>query len=250
MKGKTKFRSVVALLLAFVLVFVGIDPMGWISGTMDEVQAADLTSITWTDFGFTLGTTYSDDGTTSYVNAKTYTKASHLIDTVFEGDVIFADNSELRYGGSAWNNGMQFKVTDGQLTINKGLLQFYDSSSQPFSNITVGAASLYDLTSFANEQFTLKIQMKERVADQTTSALLSIWINGKAVTEDLYLSGGTNLGNYMCACVSGSVTPTVKLEPITWTDFGFTLGTTYSDDGTTSYVNAKTYTKASHLIDT
>ena len=208
-----------------------------------------LEPITWTDFGFTLGTTYSDDGTTSYVNAKTYTKASHLIDTVFEGDVIFADNSELRYGGSAWNNGMQFKVTDGQLTINKGLLQFYDSSSQPFSNITVGAASLYGLTSFANEQFTLKIQMKERVAGQTTSALLSIWINGKAVTEDLYLSGGTNLGNYMCACVSGSVTPTEKLTPITWTDF--TLNSTALTDGRTiSTAGKAVYSKGDTLNNT
>ena len=216
-----------------------------------------LTPITWKDFGFTLGTTYTGakDESSAPSNAGSYTSATNLNNTEFVGDVVFGDNSEIRYGGSAYNYGLKIKVEDGAFKVGGSNLYLYSTTNgSQISEIVIPKADAgnYGLTSFANEQFTLKIKITEWNGNTGWSTMYAgIWINDVAVIESVKLGSGA-FGNMFCTCVYGSVTPSVKLTEITWTDFGFTLGTTYTGatDESSAASNAGSYASATNLNNT
>ena len=216
-----------------------------------------LTSITWKDFGFTLGTTYTGakDESSAPSNAGSYTSATNLNNTEFVGDVVFGDNSEIRYGGSAYNYGLKIKVEDGAFKVGGSNLYLYSTTNgSQISEIVIPKADAgnYGLTSFANEQFTLKIKITEWNGNTGWSTMYAgIWINDVAVIESVKLGSGA-FGNMFCTCVYGSVTPSVKLTEITWTDFGFTLGTTYTGakDESSASSNAGSYASVTNLNNT
>ena len=211
MKRKLSLRSIVALLLAFALAFVGVNPVG--------VEAEEFTEITWSDFNLTVGNTYTGatDESSASSNAGTYSAATNMNNTVFIGDVIMANGSEMRYGGNDYNQGFRMQVIDDAFVLTSGQTYIYpgnQSGSNEYVNESNGTltikvlktrASVYGLESFANEQFTLKIQMTGWDGNTGFSGMsLSVWINDVVVEENLSVASGS-FGTYFCACVYGSV---------------------------------------------
>ena len=243
MKGKLKLKSVVALLLAMVLTFMGIEPMAGIIGSMREVQAEELTEITWSDFtafsALTEGQTFSGETEATY-------NGGTLNNTAFEGDVVIPSGSGFRYAvPSTW---FGFTIQE-----NAGNLQIGGDAHTSLNGVKGVAYTLkandYGLTSFTDTRFTIRIELYN-LSDDNLNATLNIYVNGKEVGTSIPLIGSTAtattyLGNKIGFANNGlaggitiyDVKP--EFKKITWSDFtafsALTDGQTFSGETEATY---------------
>ena len=243
MKGKLRLKSVVAMLLALVLTIAGIEPMANAIGTMREVQAGELTPITWSDFtafsALTEGQTFSGETEATY-------NGGTLNNTAFEGDVVIPSGSGFRYAvPSTW---FGFTIQE-----NAGNLQIGGDAHTSLNGVKGVAYTLkakdYGLTSFTDTRFTIRIELYNLSSDNL-SATLNIYVNGKEVGHSIPLAGSTAaattyLGNKIGFANNGlaggitiyDVKP--EFKKITWSDFtafsALTDGQTFSGETEATY---------------
>ncbi len=190
-----------------------------LDGSVMVYKASEvLTPISWSDFGFEKGTVYND--TDPWVHTKAVTGLEGLNNTEFVGEIIFSDESGIRYIAQDHNVGIEIGVKDGAFRIGANGFKI-DEVSIPSDD-----ASKYGIGEFANTRFTLKIQTREVT---TTSAIVDVYVNNILVEKPIVvLANGFTLGNQLNACYLGSVTipnedvkiPT-NLTALSWEEFGY-----------------------------
>ena len=180
------------------------------ASSLDMPEAYEV--LTWEDFGVTCGVEYTYLATDS-APVRSATHLTSLNNTMFDGDVVMAANSEMRYGGSDRWKGIQIQVnSDGKFIV---LSQTFTMNVEDSSIYTLSDATAYGLksTSFAGEKFNLKIAMTN-VTD--TFATVTVWINDKIVGETFSMTAmSTNtLGTRMDLPTNsgGSITPYTSLS--------------------------------------
>ena len=238
---RREIKVCLSVLMVLVLTLGSVN-VSSIFGNMEQVRAENtadgLTKIGWTDFGFSYDETWTA-GPNNHERTKYYnggamnTKATALNNTEFVGDIVFSDNAAIRY--AAWNQtvGLDIGVVNGNFVVDSGQLYV--------TKVTVDSskASEYGLTSFVNEQMTLKIQMRD-YDESAGKATMSLYINDVAVMKDASVSKMSNdwqpgIGLCICPDQSGTGTVTLKkvrnavaiptgLTELTWEDFGYTCG--------------------------
>lgn len=144
----------------------------------------DFTTLIWTDF---TGLAYQEypDATPALSGSGTY--AGSLHQTLLNDRVILGVGTEIRYGGSGWNGiGLH---TDGDK------LYIHDHWNDQEYKATFDDPSAYELTSFANDEFNLKISTEINGTEYT----FGVWINDKLLgyyTLDAGANGGKTVGLY------------------------------------------------------
>lgn len=213
---RREIKVCLSVLMVLVLTLGSVN-VSSIFGNMEQVRAENtadgLTKIGWTDFGFSYDETWTA-GPNNYERTKYYnggamnTKATALNNTEFVGDIVFSDNAAIRY--AAWNQtvGLDIGVVNGNFVVDSGQLYV--------TKVTVDSskASEYGLTSFVNEQMTLKIQMRD-YDESAGKATMSIYINDVALMKDASVSKMSDdwqPGIGMCICPDQSGTGTVTLK--------------------------------------
>ncbi len=229
---KKKMNVILSLVLAFVLTAGSVNASALFTKSVDEVKAGDLTEISWETFGATYGTTYAA-GSNEWSTSLKASTLENLNDTRFKGDVIFADNTVINYGGISWVTGLSLQVNNGQFQVSgytHGTNPIF--KAKPEVVLSEGDATKYGLKSFVNTRFTLEIQMTNLTEQKATVQVL---INGKALDEITLETSNYNETTYklgtMLYVVTGSV-QVLKVKPelteIDWEDFGATYGKTYT----------------------
>jgi len=205
---------------------------------MPEVPIVEPKNITWKDFGVSRGSVYTAENLWA---TSSYTVADNLDNTVFEGDIIFTENSGIRYGGSDGSFGLHLYVTEGKLKLSSDTFYLNDLS------IAACEPTDFKLSTFDGEKITLKIAMSNVTAN---SATVGLWVNGMVVDEAFTMvsksTGSYTLGNKFClfdgyfSSGSGAVTiPEPDVTKISWADFdGAVYGKTYSSYEAVTYTDA------------
>lgn len=154
-----------------------------------------LNDVTWEDFGFTGGQTYS---TTLDRQALHF---ENLNNTLFDGDIMFAEGSHFRYAASSGWLGIQLQgASDGFLQIDP----MGAGHNLPQSKFN---PKHFGLESFVGERFNLKIAMTDY---NGTSATYGIWVNGQIVGDYFTYTAASEtaaFGNHMFLPTGGSITP-------------------------------------------
>ena len=200
----------------------------------------ELTPITWSDFDY-FGALYDGQKFDSE-SEPSYTGGS-LNNTVFEGDISLPAGSGFRYAVSSSWFGLTFMEKSGALEISTAGAVYINGNTGTAYTLD---AEKYDLTTFTNQRFTVKIELYN-LADDNLSANVNIYVNKKLVAENITLTGTagntTQLGNKLGFANTNAGLPggaTIyktmpKLTPITWKDFGVTYGTTYTQQSIFGY---------------
>lgn len=244
---KKKMKAILSLVLAFVLTIGSVNAADLFTKSVDKVNAADLTEISWTDFGLTNGTTTTGQ-TYSY-------NGTDLNNTSFEGDISISEGNGFHYGSNNGWYGMEIRVSDGKLQlVGSGGVKVKGSDKV----VSTYDAKDYGMDTFADTRFTLKIEMYNLSADKR-SATVNIYINNICVENEIALAAETNVAYSIdnkigFANINGSegtlkhitvydVKP--ELKKITWTDF------TYLSNGKTiNTAMSPTYTGGDTLNNT
>ena len=195
---------------------------------MDEVQAEDLTPITWENFNNAqYDKTYSGETQMTY-------KGSSLNNTVFEDDIIFSSGASMTYGTSNGWHGLRIGVN-----ANDQLFVQADNYHASGDNPSPYAASTFELDKLINKQITLRIEMRNVTAD---TASINVYVNGHAAGGTISITraeGMGTLGTVVAFCVGNSNPVTIPEKPlkeITWTDFnGAVYNKTYSGETQMTY---------------
>lgn len=244
---KRKWKAVLALICAFVMLFnlAGGNWFGQLPA--EEVQAAEstnqpvdlsaLTEITWSDFGVTAG----DDKDITWDQRK-YSGES-LNNTLFNGNIVLSsytsDNVEhfadFRYGASYF--GLAFRLTStGNLCIESAYYDFSNPSiSREYTPAEFGAnSSLAVNKTFKGVNFNLKIAIMDMATD-AKSAKVGIWINNLMLGGDFFTmsikSGHTEPFDNILLKNAGTVLaygssldlPTAfptQMKELSWSNFG------------------------------
>ena len=233
MKKKMKVKAILSFVLVLAMVLSSFNVM--------PSKAETLTQIGWETFGFTYDSQLKA-GSAPWENAKQATSYTDLDNTEFVGDVILADNSSLRYGGNCWNQGVQIKTENGVLVM----IDITNSDAE-IKRVDSANAGDYNLASFVNTQFTLKIQSRKLENGYMNT---TVYINDVQLGETNLYSG--SIGNYLCACDSGTVTLKETIPPFTpigWETFGFTYDSQLKA-GSAPWENAKQATSYTDLDNT
>ena len=234
MKRKLKLRSILAVLLAFVITFAGIDPMGLLSGIMKDVQAADLTPISWENFsGVTYGKSYTS------ATALTYSETS-LNNTVFEDYIQFAEGACLLYGAAGVWHGIKMGVSNGEFYV-QGSQYWYNGGVNKQSR-TAAQLGLTEET-LAGVKLKLHVELRD-VSDDMTSATVTVKVNDHCLWDSITIArNGTApglLGNAIQLCAQGTTAavtiPEKPLTEISWDNFsGVEYGKTYTSATALTY---------------
>ena len=248
MRRKSGMKRLVSGICAVMLLVTTLFASAWWQGDgMKAVSASgemptDYTNLTWRDFTGLVCKEYinpNPDGAKG-----TYSKS--LNKTLFSGELIMAANTDFRYAGTGWSGLLLCADMWGNLVI--------ESSTFATKYEKVLAAADYGLTSFAGNQFSLKISTTIEGSNYT----FGIWVNDKYVdTLTLEANEGTAAGSTLGLYGRGSGNITLIATPVEvpegftelqWGDFegltyqqyaadGITIGT-YGSDLDKTFLNA------------
>ena len=219
---KNLWKKTISLLCAIAIcvsvILAGV-PAKAAVGSTEPSWPTDFTELHWTDFE---GLNYQEYINPSPDGAKgTYGKS--LNKTLLSGELVMGANTDIRYAGTGWSGLLLCADMWGNLVI--------ESSTFATKYEKVLAAADYGLTSFAGNQFGLKISTKIDGSKYT----FGIWVNDKYVdTFTLEANEGTAAGSALGLYGRGSGNITlVKTQPdvppteevptdyteLHWTDF-------------------------------
>ncbi|MBQ2986615.1 MAG: hypothetical protein IJE23_03950 [Tyzzerella sp.] len=188
---------------------LGEGTMGTYMSLYTGIVEADyvLHELTWSDFGITCGSVSTEK--------KQLSSEKDINNSLFNGDVTMAAGSEIRYAGAADFTGLTIGVNaSGNLTLGAAAMW-----SDELNGTQEFAAATFNMETFANTRFNLKIAVTEYT---TQSAKFRVWVNDQLVREIFTIrctDANYPLGTYM-SLFSGTIEADYILHELTWSDFG------------------------------
>ena len=159
---------------------------GYVEPLKNEEIPTLTNNLTWSDFGITCG------GQQTSVSG-VLSNQLLMSDSLFDGDIIMQTNSNIRYGGYANYTGLIITVNEsGNIVLSGGDAWIEGLSATEFT------PEAFELDSFANTRFNLKIAVTELdIQSETKSAKVRIWINGILLGDSFTLKSSTGFGGNM-----------------------------------------------------
>ena len=239
---KKRMKAILSFVLVLAMTLSSFNVTALLGNSMNEVEAADLTPITWTDFnGISFGQNIKGDADVDYGYSGT-----SLNNTSFEGDIKIAEGTGFRYGGAAPHYfGMAIQVSDGKLQIVGHDYALLNGVKGALYTCDAADYEVGDGSTFADTRFTLRIDMYD-ISEDNLTAKSRIFVNGKQVGEEIAIQASdagwtTKLGSHLGAgnglsadFVTYKTIP--ALTKITWTDFnGISFGQNIKGDSDLDY---------------